>query len=130
MPKDNAKRVVEGACHLSPYLGERMVATRFLDKPVVIRELLPQDLKVELDQLDRKDAVAAAYYLAGVVGRAHSRQMDKPTKTQWLAELSGQRSKTLDAPSWLWMSVVELIANHEIAYLDHCRKYSLRAKAS
>lgn len=31
MPRDNGRRVVEGARHLSPGLGERMVATRFLD---------------------------------------------------------------------------------------------------
>jgi uncharacterized protein (DUF2252 family) len=30
----------------------------------------------------------------------------------------------LDAPSWLWLSVVELMASHEAAYLDHCRRYA------
>ena len=30
MPKDNADRVVEGAQHLSPNLGERMVAARLM----------------------------------------------------------------------------------------------------
>ena len=34
------------------------------------------------------------------------------------------RSKTLDVPSWLWLSVVELMATHEAAYLDHCRRYA------
>ena len=34
----------------------------------------------------------------------------------------GPRSKTLNAPSWLWSSVVELIAFHEKAYLEHCRR--------
>jgi uncharacterized protein (DUF2252 family) len=29
----------------------------------------------------------------------------------------------LDAPSWLWSSVVAL-SNHEVAYLEHCRKYA------
>jgi uncharacterized protein (DUF2252 family) len=129
MPRDNAKRIVEGARHLSPFLGDRMQAARFLDRGVVIRELLPQDLKLEMEQLNQKDAVAAAHFLAAVVGKAHARQMDKPTRDQWLSELSRYRSKTLDAPSWLWTSVVELLSSHETAYLEHCRKFTIMAKA-
>ena len=34
MPRDNAERVVEGARHLAPDLGQRMLATRFLDRAV------------------------------------------------------------------------------------------------
>ncbi len=60
MPKDHAKRVVEGARNLSPALGERMLAGKLLGRPVVIRELLPQDLKLEIDQLSRDEAVASA----------------------------------------------------------------------
>ena len=29
--------------------------------------------------------------------------------------------ENLDAPSWLWTSVVQLVASHESAYLEHCR---------
>ena len=29
--------------------------------------------------------------------------------------------ENLDAPSWLWTSVVQLLASHESAYLEHCR---------
>ena len=50
MPRDNGKRVVEGARFLSPGLGNRMIATRVLDHGFFIRELLPQDMKLELDQ--------------------------------------------------------------------------------
>jgi uncharacterized protein (DUF2252 family) len=50
MPTDNAKRVVEGAKQLSPALGERMLAARIQERPVVIREMLPQDLKIEIDR--------------------------------------------------------------------------------
>jgi hypothetical protein len=32
---------VEGARHLSPYLGERMVAEHVLERSVFVRELLP-----------------------------------------------------------------------------------------
>jgi uncharacterized protein (DUF2252 family) len=124
MPHDYAKRVVTGACNLSPFLGERMLATKFLSRPVVLRELMPQDLKLEIDELTREEAVAAASYLAGVVGKAHARQMDAATRKQWAAELDRNRSKSLAAPSWMWRSVVELIANHETAYLEHCRLYA------
>jgi uncharacterized protein (DUF2252 family) len=40
------------------------------------------------------------------------------------------RSKKLDAPSWLWTSIVELVARHESAYLEHCRQYALNAAQS
>lgn len=53
--------------------------------------------------------------------------MDKPTRERWTKELERHRSKTLDAPSWLWSSVVALIGKHEVAYLEHCRKYASQA---
>jgi uncharacterized protein (DUF2252 family) len=125
MPHDFAKRVVTGACNLSPFLGQRMLAAKFLSRPVVLRELMPQDLKLEIDRLTREEAVAAANFLAGVVGKAHARQMDAATRKTWVAELDRNRSKNLDAPSWMWRSVVELVATHETAYLEHCRRYAL-----
>ena len=124
MPRDNAERVVAGARQLAPYLGERMLASRFLGKSVFIRELLPQDLKLEIDQLTRDEAVQAAKYLSGVVGTAHARQMATAARKQWRATLDRDRSRRLDAPSWLWSSVVDLIANHEVAYLEHCRTHA------
>jgi uncharacterized protein (DUF2252 family) len=125
MPKGFAKRVVTGACNLSPFLGERMLAAKVLERPAVLRELMPQDLKLEMDRLTREEAIAAASFLAGVVGKAHARQMDAATRKRWVAELGRNRSKSLDAPSWMWRSVVELIANHETAYLEHCRRYAM-----
>lgn len=44
--RDQAKRVVKGAMHLSPNLGKRMVAGHFNERSVFIRELLPQDINV------------------------------------------------------------------------------------
>ena len=125
MPSDNAKRVVEGARQLSPALGDRMMPARLLDCSVFLRELMPQDLKLEIDQLTREEAVSAARYLAGVVGRAHARQMDAATRREFRKDLRAQRSKSLEAPPWLWASVVELAAAHEAAYLEHCRAYAL-----
>jgi uncharacterized protein (DUF2252 family) len=125
MPKDNAKRVVEGAQHLAPALGNRMMPARLLGRSVFLRELMPQDLKLEIDQLSRDEAVSAARFLAGVVGKAHARQMDHAVRAEFRQNLRGYRSKRLDAPSWLWSSVVELAATHEAAYLEHCRTYAL-----
>jgi uncharacterized protein (DUF2252 family) len=129
-PRDNGERVVEGARHLSPHLGERMAAERLLERSVFIRELLPQDLKLEIDQLTRADAMKAAHFLAAVVGQAHARQMDLPTRRKWRAEVGRNWSKSLDAPSWLWSSIVGLVASHEAAYLEHCRRYALETEDS
>jgi uncharacterized protein (DUF2252 family) len=123
MPRDNAQRVVEGARHLSPALGERMLAARFLDRGIFMRELMPQDLKLEIAAVSREEAMKAAHYLAMVVGVAHARQMSALDRPKWLDELSQHRSASLDAPSWLWTSILELMASHEMAYLEHCRRY-------
>ncbi|HEY2635323.1 MAG TPA: DUF2252 family protein [Steroidobacteraceae bacterium] len=125
MPKDNGKRVVEGAKHLSPALGDRMMAAKLLGRSVVLRELMPQDLKLEIDRLSREEAVNSARYLAEVVGKAHARQMDTPTRKEFANTFKLRRSAQLDAPSWLWSSVVELASAHEAAYLEHCRQFAL-----
>ena len=125
MPANNAERVVTGARHLSPYLGERMVPASFAGRQVVVRELRPQDLKFEFAGLDQKEAILTAQLLAGVVGKAHGRQMKRGVKAGWARTLKANHSKTLDAPSWLWNSVVDLVAAHEASYLRHCRQYAL-----
>jgi uncharacterized protein (DUF2252 family) len=129
MPRDYSDRVVEGARHLSPHLGERMVAAHLMERSVFVRELLPQDLKLEIDRLTREEAMKAARFLAFVVGKAHGEQMDTPTRRKWRAELARSGSKRLDAPSWLWSSIVALVASHEAAYLEHCRRYALETDA-
>src|SRR6185369_10920522 len=83
MPRDNAVRVVTGAQQLSPHLGERMLAGRMQGRPVVVRELLPQDLKLEMDRLTEIETGGVARYLAAVVGRAHARQMTPATRLAW-----------------------------------------------
>jgi uncharacterized protein (DUF2252 family) len=125
MPEGHAERVVAGAWHLSPALGDRMLATHLQGRPVFLRELLPQDLKFEIEYLTEEEATKVAHSLALVVGKAHARQMDEGEKREWLKQLKRNRSKTLDAPSWLWSCVVELAVNHERAYLEHCRRYAL-----
>jgi uncharacterized protein (DUF2252 family) len=127
MPRDNARRVVEGARHLSPNLGQRMLAARLLDRAVFMRELLPQDLQIEIEHLTRDEATRVAWFLSAVVGQAHARQMNASTKKRWREELQRHRTMKLDAPSWLWSSVTKLMVMHEGEYLDHCRKYALQS---
>ena len=125
MPEDPAERVVAGACALSPHLGERMVAATLLGRPMFLRELMPQDLKIEVEQFTRGEAVRAAGYLAWVVGHAHARQLSATARKAWRRELLDNHGGGMDAPSWLWRSVVDLAGAHEAAYLDHCRAFAL-----
>lgn len=110
---------------MSPFFGSRMHAGRVLRRSVFVRELLPQDLKLEFERLDVEEATTAAYYLAREVGASHARQMDAATRKAWRKALSSTHSKVIDAPPWLCTSVVDLVASHENGYLDHCRRYVL-----
>ncbi|MDX7951690.1 DUF2252 family protein [Lichenihabitans sp. Uapishka_5] len=121
---NNARRVVTGARALSPYLGDRMLPATLLGRSVVVRELMPQDLKLEMDQLTPREAVEAARFLAAVVGHAHARQMDADARRRWSRELMRDHTRELDAPLWMWGSIVELVGRHERAYLDHCRLHA------
>ncbi|HET9623595.1 MAG TPA: DUF2252 family protein [Kofleriaceae bacterium] len=121
------QRVLSGARVLAPALGARMIATEMLGRSVFVRELLPQDLKVELDHVTARDGRSVAYYLGMVVGRAHARQLDADARRHWSGVMASHRTKNFDAPSWLWRAVVELVALHERAYLEHCRRYALAA---
>lgn len=106
-----------------------MMADRLVGKPVFLRELLPQDLKLEIEQLTQMEAMEMAEFLARIVGRAHARQLNHSERKRWLVELQRNRSKSLDAPSWLWNSVVDLVSAHEAAYLNHCRRYAMEDAA-
>ena len=121
------ERVLMGAKRLAPALGNRMVAATLLGRSVYVRELLPQDLKVELDQITAQQGRAVAFYLGMVVGRAHRRQLDDDQSRAWWTEMASHRTKNIDAPSWLWQALVELVAVHEHAYLEHCRRFALAA---
>jgi uncharacterized protein (DUF2252 family) len=48
-------------------------------------------------------------------------------RRRWLATLRRNRPKSLDVPSWLWRSVVDLVAAHEATHLAHCRRYAMDA---
>ena len=125
MPANDAERVVCGARALSPHLGDRMLAARLSHHNVVVRELRPQDMKFDFTGLSEPDAIATARLLAGIVGRAHGRQMSAGDRKSWAKELQTRHSKGLEAPRWLWSSILDLAALHEAAYLEHCRQYAL-----
>lgn len=127
MPADNADRVVAGARALSPHLGERMIPVRMGERSLFIRELAPQDLKLEVNQFSQSQAAKAAHYLAFVVGKAHARQMDHAMRMEWQSVLERDRRGVIDAPSWLWESIVSLAGSHEAGYLEHCRHYAMAA---
>jgi hypothetical protein len=42
--------------------------------------------------------------------------MDVVARAKWRDELGRNRSANLDAPDWLWSSIVELVASEEISY--------------
>lgn len=124
MPADPAERVLMGAKALSPNLGHRMIAAQLMGKPVFLRELAPQDLKIEVEQFSRKEAIVAASYLAFVVGQAHARQLGDRERLAWRDTLTSQDGN-LEAPSWLFRAIVAMAGAHEIGYLEHCRRFAL-----
>jgi uncharacterized protein (DUF2252 family) len=83
-----------------------------------------------MDQLTGEEEINAARFLASVVGAAHSQQMDAGDRRKWRMVLKQNRSKNLNAPSWQWASVVQLVAKHESTYLEHCRQYALKGGRS
>ncbi len=125
LPHHNGERVVTGARILSPHLGNRMISATVAGHPVFVRELLPQDLKVEITRLDESHARKLASFLGAVVGRAHRRQLPDREAASWRKELERRTSKAIEAPTWLWSSVVDLVGFHEGAYLEHCRRFAL-----
>jgi len=130
LPSHQGERVVMAARRLSSFAGERMLAGTLRDKPIVLRELLPQDLKIEIQRISEREAREVAYFLARIVGAAHARQLDGATRAAWLSELESRPSKSTDTPTWLWESIAALVSLHEGAYLEHCRRHGCPATSS
>ena len=55
-------------------------------------------------RLTQNEATELAFYLAGLVGRAHGRQMDRATRDRWLTELGKARGR---APGCALLALVE-----------------------
>jgi uncharacterized protein (DUF2252 family) len=51
--------------------------------------------------------------------------MDASVRREFASSFNQRKAAQLNAPSWLWSSVVELSSAHEAAYLEHCRRYAL-----
>lgn len=128
-PRNDGDRVVMGAKKLSPHLGTRMISAAVLGVPVYVRELLPQDLKLELDILSEQDVEPVSAYLGSVVGIAHARQLSPAECADWLGKFRKEAAPRSTAPAWLWSAVVDLVALHEGAYLEHCREHEQEAAA-
>jgi uncharacterized protein (DUF2252 family) len=129
VPADDAARVVHGARALSPPIGPRLLAATLDGMPVVVRELLPQEDKVNVDGLAQDEACAVAHHLGGILGRAHARQLDPKEAKAWRAAC-GAKTDAGAPPSWLWSALVPLVGRHEAAYLEHCGALAVRGAAT
>ena len=71
-------------------LRRRMVAARLLDRSIFIRELLPQDMKIEVKRLTEDEAKNVA-----AIWRWYweKRMFAKCTRKEWLKDLQRNRSK-------------------------------------
>lgn len=123
VPVNHAQRIVEAARALSPALGQRMLAGEVGGRPVFVRELLPQDTRVDVQRLSPRRARRLAAYLGYVLGVSHARQMHRADRRAWCRTLRRSSNRALGCPSWLWQNTTGLLADLEVAYLEHCRQY-------
>jgi len=130
LPKNAAERVVQGARHLSPAIGERMQHGHMFGRQVFLRELRPQDLKPKIPRLSPREVLGLAGFLAQVLADAHGAQMQPSARRAWKRKVMAHSSRR-GPPSWLWENVVGLMALHQRSYLEHCGRLrrSLEARA-
>lgn len=119
-PADDAERVVRGARALVPALGERMMSASLLGRRVVVRELMPQEHKVSLHDLEPDEGREIARYLGEVLGRAHGRQLEVEVAQAWAKEVMKKNKPRPVPPRWLFDSLLTLVSVHEVEYLRHC----------
>jgi len=81
--------------------------------------LAPRNLKLDLTRTKPARTAAMARYVGCVVGQAYGRQLDDTERASWRKTVMKGGSEALDAPSWLWSSVVKLFSLHEAAYVDY-----------
>jgi uncharacterized protein (DUF2252 family) len=124
LPTHDGERVVAGMRALSPHLGSRVIAATVMGTPISVRELLPQDLKFELDAMADDAVDDLGTYLGSVIAMAHARQLTPAQCAEWLEAFRREHASRSTAPSWLWAAVVDLVALHEGAYLEHCREHT------
>jgi uncharacterized protein (DUF2252 family) len=107
-------------------VDERMRAVNVVVRPAFVRELTPQDLKIEIEQLTADEATKLAGFLGGLSGKLTIGKWTETRAPSGDGDLRRSRSKSPDAPGWLWKNVVDLPVDHEKAYLEHGRKYALQ----
>lgn len=123
VPVQPAERLLAGARALTPALGERMRAGDVLGTPVIVRELMPQDMKLDIRRLQPNQAQRMADYLGAVVGYAHARQLSAEDRQAWHREVVRGRSKTTHAPAWLRDAAIGVMHELDVAYIQHCLRY-------
>jgi len=99
-----AARVLAGARKSrGPALGARMAATQLLGRSVFVRELLPQDLKVELDELSVEGRPRRSRTISARWSAARPRPASSTASAAgaWQSEMQHHRTKAIEAPSWL-----------------------------
>jgi hypothetical protein len=85
-----------------------------------VRELLPQDLKIEIERLGANEAAEVARYLSFVDGEAHMRRLARADGAKVAQGVAGCSVKVPRRAKLALASVVDLLAIHDRAHLDHC----------
>jgi hypothetical protein len=80
-----------------------------------------------MERLTQEEAIAATHSWPLWWAMRMRAKMEASVRNDWRRDLNLCRRKTLDARSWLWTSVVELVSSHELAYLEHCRRCTVPA---
>jgi uncharacterized protein (DUF2252 family) len=93
LPLHHGDRALKGALALATALGECMLAGTVGGHAIFVRELMQQALSLELEMLGDTGARATARALARIVGVASP----------------SAGSCSIEAPGWLWSSVVNLV---------------------
>jgi uncharacterized protein (DUF2252 family) len=120
-PTDDAERSLQGARALAPRYGARKRAVSVQTHRCLVRELMPQEKKVEIDRLARDELASVAFGLGRVVGKAHARQLSARDAKSWRADVTAKREDDRP-PRWLSRALAALVGAHEAAYLAHCAK--------
>jgi hypothetical protein len=106
-----------------------MIAARLLDRSVFPREMLPQDLNLEINQPTRPVSIEGRA-LSGI-RRGH--RAWAPDGCADPAQISGRgQPERLERSGCAVLGMVEhrwLGRSHEAAYLEHCRGYALETAA-
>lgn len=111
-PKNDAERVLAGTKALVPDYAARRCAVTVHGKSTLLRELMPQEAKANVDDLGRDEIEPVARSLGRVIGRAHGRQLDARDAAAWRKEIA--------ARDWLVAALAALVGAHEAAYVRRC----------